>query len=186
MKSSTRLWVGNVVAIALFALPGLSLIGSAHAACYSTPRSAVDALASNSSVSRDSANAGYRVSGIKSDPVLGLRWAMIARCDHPEWPAVALSTNTTRSMPAHQSEQSSTSNIGAGPLVRAGEIVRLWTQESLMRIEVVGVSEENGGLGKTIRVRLLRRSTDGQSIPEQFSGIVRGPSDVEIQPQESN
>jgi hypothetical protein len=44
------------------------------------------------------------------------------------------------------------------------------------------VSEESGGLGKTIRVRLLRRNADDQVIQERFSGIVRGPSDVEMQP----
>jgi hypothetical protein len=37
-------------------------------------------------------------------------------------------------------------------------------------------------VGKTILVRLLRRNTDDQSIPEQFSGVIRGPSDVEMQP----
>jgi flagella basal body P-ring formation protein FlgA len=68
------------------------------------------------------------------------------------------------------------------PVVHAGDIVRLWKQEDILRIEVAGVSEESGGLGKTIRVRLLRQNTDSQVIPEQFFGIVRGPSDVEMQP----
>ena len=72
--------------------------------------------------------------------------------------------------------------ISTAPVVRAGDIVRLWRQESFLRIEVAGMSEESGGLGKTIRVRLLRRNTDDQSIPEQFSGVIRGPSDVEMQP----
>jgi flagella basal body P-ring formation protein FlgA len=68
------------------------------------------------------------------------------------------------------------------PVVHAGDIVRLWRQEELLRIEVVGVSQESGGLGKAIRVRLLRQNTDNQAIQEQLSGIVRGPSDVEMQP----
>jgi hypothetical protein len=67
-------------------------------------------------------------------------------------------------------------------VVHAGDIVRLWKQEDLLRIEVAGVSEETGGLGKIIRVRLLRRNADDQAIQERFSGIVRGPSDVEMQP----
>jgi hypothetical protein len=66
--------------------------------------------------------------------------------------------------------------------VRAGDIVMLWKQENLLRIEVTGISEESGSLGKTIRVRLLRRTTDDQFAQEQFSGIIRGPSDVEMQP----
>jgi hypothetical protein len=44
------------------------------------------------------------------------------------------------------------------------------------------VSEESGGLGKTIRVRLLHRGTDDQSIRQKFSGVVRGPANVEMQP----
>jgi hypothetical protein len=36
-------------------------------------------------------------------------------------------------------------------------------------------------LGKTIRVRLIHKSTDDQTAPKQVSGVVRGPSDVEIQ-----
>ena len=72
-------------------------------------------------------------------------------------------------------------SIRTAPIVRAGDVVRLWKQESSLRIELAGVSEESGGLGKTIRVRLLRRNTDEQSVPEQFSGIIRGPLDVEMQ-----
>jgi flagella basal body P-ring formation protein FlgA len=68
------------------------------------------------------------------------------------------------------------------PVVHVGDLVRLWKQESLLRIEVAGVSEESGSVGKTIRVRLLRSNMDGQTTTEQFSGVVRGPSDVEIQP----
>jgi hypothetical protein len=56
-------------------------------------------------------------------------------------------------------------------------------QEGVLRIEAAGVSEESGGLGKTIRVRLLRRNTDDQSIAKQFSGVIRGPLDVEMQPR---
>jgi hypothetical protein len=109
---------------------------------------------------------------------------MIASCDHPERPAFALATNATTLMPRHQdSENSPTTSIRTVPVVRAGEVVRLWRQEKLMHIEVAAISEEDGGVGKTIRVRLLRRGTDDQLIPEQFSGIIRGPSDVEMQPR---
>ena len=66
--------------------------------------------------------------------------------------------------------------------MRAGDIVRLWWQENLLRIEVAGVSEESGGLGKTICVRLLRTNTDAQLIPKHYFGVIRGLSDVEMQP----
>ena len=67
-------------------------------------------------------------------------------------------------------------------MVRAGDIVRLWRQESLLRIEVSGVAEESGGLGSSIRVRLATGDTNEQSVQERFLGVIRGPWSVEIQP----
>lgn len=183
MNSSTRLWLRYFAAIPLFALQGILVTASSRAACYSTPRLAVDGLIT-SPPSQDSKNGGYRVSRIELDQVLGVRWAMVASCDHPEWPAFALSADPTSSARLHQeSGRPLTEIVNPVPVVRAGEIVRLWRQENLLRIEVAAISEENGCLGKTVHVRLLRRGTDDQSIPEQFSGVVRGPSDVEMQPR---
>jgi flagella basal body P-ring formation protein FlgA len=108
---------------------------------------------------------------------------MIVSCGHPEWPALALPANGPISIKASQKmNRSLTESVKTAPLIRAGDMVRLWRQESLLRIEVVGVAEESGGLGNTIRARLLHGNTDDQSIPEQFFGVVRGPSNVEIQP----
>jgi flagella basal body P-ring formation protein FlgA len=81
-----------------------------------------------------------------------------------------------------QIKQMTRDDVSTISIVHAGDRVRLWKQEDFLRIEVSGVSEESGGLGTTIRVRLLHRNTDDQSIHDQFSGIVRGPSDVEMQP----
>jgi hypothetical protein len=168
----------------LFTLQGMSMAGSSRAACYSTPRTAIDALVANSSLSAALKNDGYRVTRIQSDKVLGQRWAMIARCGHPEWPVFALPANGASSLASPQEEErSATEGSRTVPIVRAGDVVRLWRKESLLRIEVAGVSEESGGLGKTIRVRLLHSNTDDQSIPEQLSGVIRGPLDVEMQPR---
>jgi hypothetical protein len=169
--------------ISLFALQGAYMAGSALAVCYSTPRLAVDAIVIKPSAPPTSKNEGYRVTRIESDPVLGQIWAMIASCGHPEWPAFGFATNGAVSSTAPQeAERSLAEAVRTVPIVRAGDVVRLWKQEKLLRIEVSGVSEESGGLDKTIRVRLLHRNTDDQSIPEQLSGIIRGPSDVEMQP----
>jgi hypothetical protein len=160
------------------------MASSSRAACYSTPRASIDALVANSSSFPALNDDGYRVTRIESDPVLGLRWAMIVRCGHPEWPLVALPANGASSIAlTKERERSVSDTLSTVPIVRAGDIVRLWRQERLMRIEVAGVSEESGGLGKVIRVRLLHKNTDDQSIPEQFSGIIRGPLDVEMQPR---
>lgn len=169
--------------ISLFALQGVYMASSSLAVCYSTPRLAVDSIVISSSAPPVSKNDGYRVTRIESDPVLGQIWAMIASCGHPEWPAFGFATNGAVSSTAPQeAERSLAQAVRTVPVVRAGDVVRLWKQEKLLRIEVSGVSEESGGLGKTVRVRLLYRNTDNQSIPEQLSGIVRGPSDVEMQP----
>jgi len=169
--------------ISLVALQGISVASWAQVACYDTPRIAIDALEHNSSVSLASENSGYRVTRLQSDPVLGQKWAMITSCGHPERPAFALPANGASSLRAPQEvERSLAGGAKTAPLIRAGDIVRLWRQENLLRIEVAGVSEESGSLGKTIRVRLLRRNTDDQSTPEQLFGVVRGPSNVEIQP----
>lgn len=179
ISSSLSTWIGIV---SLLALKTMCAASSTEAACYGTQREAIDALTTNSSFSPFIKKGGYRVTRIEFDPVLGLRWAMIARCDHPEWPAVALPANTANSVASLQlRDLSVTDRIGTAPVVRAGDIVRLWKQESFLRIEVAGVCEESGGVGKTIRVRLMHRNADDQSIPEQFSGIIRGPSDVEMQ-----
>jgi hypothetical protein len=161
---------------------GMFMTVSSWAACYSTPRAAIDALIANSSFSPTVATAGYRVTRIELDAVLGQRWAMIARCDHPEWPGVAFPANGVSSLATSKApELSVIDELRTAPVVQAGDVVRLWRQESFLRIEVAGVSEESGGLGKTVRVRLLHRNGDNQLIQGQFSGIVRGPSDVEMQ-----
>ena len=161
-------------------LYGICLANTALAACYRTPLMAVtpDSLTSPSPISRIG---GYRVERIQSDPVLRQTWAMVIRCDHPEWPAVALPLRYSI-LQSLLREQEGGKYIPTSVVIRAGEIVRLWSQEISSRIEVTGISEGNGRLGDLIKVRLLRRNTDDQSIEEQFSGIVRGPSDVEIKP----
>jgi hypothetical protein len=173
----------HVGVISLVALQGVFVASWAQVACYDTPRIAIAALEQNSSVSLASVSSGYRVTRLQSDPVLGQRWATLVSCGHPERPALALRASGASSLRASQEvEPSLSEGVKTAPLIRAGDIVRLWRQENLLRIEVVGVSEESGSLGKTIRVRLLRRNTDDQSMPEQLFGVVRGPSNVEIQP----
>jgi hypothetical protein len=169
--------------ILLLTLWGILTALSAQAACYKTRRSAIDSLQANSSVSVASESSGYRVTGIQSDPVLGQRWVMISSCSHPAWPAVALqATGTTSLKVPIEGKRFLIEGVRQTPVIRAGDIVRLWRQEDLLRIEVGGVSEDSAGLGQTVRVRLLRGNTDDQSIPEELSGIVRGPSNVEILP----
>jgi hypothetical protein len=152
---------------------------SAHTACYSTPNAAIESLTLPLSVSVGS---GYRVTSIQADSLLGKRWVIVASCDHPEWPALAVQTGGLDVVAPSQANQLRTAGSRSIPVVHVGDIVRLWRQEDLLRIEVAGVSEESGGLGQTIRVRLIPRNMDGQWPPEHFSGVVRGLLDVEMLP----
>jgi Chaperone for flagella basal body P-ring formation len=169
--------------ICLLALQGTFLAGSASVACYVTPRIAADATAPSPLSSAVLNHGGYRVTTVQTDPVLGRRWAIVASCDHPEWPAFAVPMNGTGSLKTLQKTRSfPAENVGTATVVRVGDIVQLWKQENFLRIEVAGISEESGALGKTVRVRLLSNNSDGQSVSGQFSGTVRGPLNVEIQP----
>ncbi len=153
-----------------------STISSAQTSCDNTSQLAIDpAIASSSSTLSKS---GYRLSSIQSDPALGKRWAMIVSCDHPEWPAFALPLEVS-SIPLKAPRRISAQEISVTPVVHAGDVVRLWRYDRLLRIEVTGISEESGGLGKKIRVRLAQRDS---GVPQQLVGVVRGPSNVEIEP----
>ena len=161
---------------------GMFVMGPARATCYSTPGMAVAAVAAGSLSPPALNSEGYRVTRIQTDQVTGQRWAMVANCAHPEWPSLALQTKGVgQSIAPQAAGHSLAGSDKASPVVRAGDIVRVWKQESLLRIEVTGVSEENGSLGKTVRVRLSNKSMDDLTAPKQVFGVVRGPSDVEIQ-----
>jgi hypothetical protein len=125
----------------------------------------------------------YRVSSIQSDPVLGKRWAMMISCEHSEWPVIALPVDNTG--PFHWPQcpgRDSSTDAPPKPTVHIGETIRAWKNENLLRIEVAGVAEEDGELGRKIRVRILRPAYSNASPPEHLSGTVRGPGNVEIQP----
>jgi hypothetical protein len=166
--------------VAALGLSGAVSTAFAAVVCVGTPAAAIrSAGASTLPVSVVSEGKGYRVSGIRWDSMLQQSWATIVSCGHPEWPGVSLRVRETD----HASHGLGIAvREDSSPLVRAGDIVELWRQEDLLRIEVGGVAEQSGRLGESIRVRLLRPNGSGQSMEEQFRGIVRGPADVEIQP----
>ena len=103
-------------------------------------------------------------------------------CAHPEWPGISLRVDAAHPASHAVAALAQRDRASIAPVVRAGEIVQLWRQEELLRIEVAGVAEQSGSVGETIRVRLLRRRNDGQSMKKQFTGVVRGRADVEMQP----
>lgn len=183
MSNSLYSHLRDIGLISVLTHQGMFAATPAQSTCYSTPGTAIDAIATNPSSSPALESSGYRVISVQFDSVLGKRWVTIVNCGHPEWPALALPTNGAEPLlQPEEARRSLTELVRAAPVVRAGELVRLWRQESLLRIEVEGISEESGALGKTIRVRLLHRDIEDQSRPQQFTGVVQGPSNVEMQP----
>ncbi|WP_188553607.1 flagella basal body P-ring formation protein FlgA [Edaphobacter dinghuensis] len=163
----------------MIALAGLQSVTAFASACAATPAAAAR-LSGAKVVSPPMPNdKGYRVASVRWDPVMRQSWATIVSCGHPEWPSLSLRTAGTD--PAVHGLSTQVREEGS-PLVRAGDVVELWRQEDLLRIEVSGVAEQSGSMGETIRVRLLRRPGSSQSAEEQFSGVVRGRADVEMQP----
>ena len=156
-------------------MTGVTLLMAARAAqavCAASPAAAVSFNETNSGLVMQGGE-GYRVTSVHWDSVLRKGWAMVARCGHPEGPEMALPTH------ARTFVGESAVVAGAPLVVRAGDTVRLWRMENLLRIDVEAVAEESGGVGKSIRVRLVRASAEGQA--GQMAGVVRGPSDVEME-----
>jgi hypothetical protein len=159
----------------LVAMVGLD--GFAMAATYpTTPCVNLEEMTAESShtsgLSALAARGGsYRVSEVRWDPLLGQRWAVVASCEHPEKPAFAVLAEGAIARKASADKKDD-----SAPVVRAGDVVRLWRQEDNLRIEMTAMSEESGGLGKAIRLRLIGTA----SAEQQFIGIVRGVADVEM------
>jgi len=164
---------------------------SVPGACASSPQAALRAMRVGDSAFAGSEvqRHGYQVQAVRWDPLLQQSWAVIRSCDHLERPALMMRTDLPITKPSVLSTLfpvSSTAGWSAGvPIVRAGDVVRLWKSESYAHIELMGTAEENGGVGTRVRVRLAapkdRDGLYGQS-PQYLAGVVRGPADVELEP----
>ena len=170
-------------------LMGLSLLGAglpslAWAACASTPAAAVGNVSGKSvQPSTTSDGVGFRVQSERWDPVLREQWALVVNCAHPDWPAIEFPSPalSKRSAGLIQTERPEAQGLFSSlPVVRAGDVVQLWGIQGDLHIEVAAMAEQSGGMGKTIRVRLMQRETLGPQIQEQFDAVVRGPHDVEM------
>lgn len=162
---------------------GILAVTIAQASCARTPAEAAESAADGAT--RPAAgDGGFRVESMRWDPVLQQRWAQIANCAHPEWPAVEMLVHgpkmaapaVQRIAPLHVE-----ASLSASPIVRAGDAVQLWIQQGNLRIEAAAIAEQSAGMGQTVRVRLMQRKTLGQQKEEEFRAVVRGPHDVEIE-----
>lgn len=164
-------WVVGVLAVTI-----------AQASCARTPAEAAG-LAADGATRPAADDGGFRVESMRWDPVLRQRWALIASCAHPEWPAVEMPVRGPQVAvsAARRTTSFHEALLPAAPVVRAGDAVQLWIRQGNLRIEAAAIAEQSAEMGQTVRVRLMQRKTLGQQKEEEFSAVVRGAHDVEIE-----
>jgi len=172
--------------ITLLVAAGLALAGRATAVtmepfCARTPELAIRAAQSSMTSDIAAQKDGYRLSGVRWDPLLNQQWATITTCGHPDRPAIALPFPGLRRASMFSSSLEGLTNQSPFPVVHAGDLVQLWGQQKNLRVEAAGRAEQSGATGSKVRVRLLRSGLEGGQ-PQMLVGIVRGPGNVEIQP----
>ncbi|MHB1022544.1 MAG: flagella basal body P-ring formation protein FlgA [Acidobacteriaceae bacterium] len=155
--------------------------------CKTTPRAAVAALhllpTEANALARS--QAGYRVRGVHWDATLGIGWALLEECAHPERPWTAVRVRGAENLHMH-----AVHGVGSAamprpiaalpmlkPAVHAGDSVRLWQSGEWVRIELAAVAEQSGKVGDDIWLRVHRAGT-----LQQMRGIVRAPGSVEMLP----
>jgi hypothetical protein len=124
----------------------------------------------------------YRVIAARWDAVLRRSWELREDCAHPEWPARLVAGNAAGPFVRGEAVRHADAAPVVQPLlVHAGDAVRLWMQDRLVRIEMSGVAEGSARMGERVVVRTTRQSDDVGLTVERVAGIVRGAGDVEME-----
>src|SRR6185312_15086282 len=101
----------------LLGLQGWATVASTAIVCAGTPEAAMRLDETRTVPSPGAAGSGYRVTGVRQDPVLHQRWATVANCDHPEWPPVSLQAGRVSSASSRQMARVSEEIPAAAPLI---------------------------------------------------------------------
>ena len=126
---------------------------------------------------------GYRVIASRWDAVLRRGWDLRQDCAHPEWPVRLIAAATPGFFPPGGAGQPAVAAPAVRPLlVHAGDFVRLWEQDAMVRIEMSGVVEQSARAGEQVVVRITRQTDDAGLTVDRVGGIVRGAGDVEMEP----
>ncbi|MCU1321552.1 MAG: hypothetical protein JWM43_1201 [Acidobacteriaceae bacterium] len=120
------------------------------------------------------------VVSVQKDVVLGSRWGVTVRCDHPEWPARMAVVPAEAGGVAEVLMRVAPAVPELVVRVRVGESVRLWQEDAMARIEMFGTAEESGAEGARVRVRFVRKASDGGDAKGSVVGVVRGVGSVEM------
>jgi hypothetical protein len=126
---------------------------------------------------------GKQIVARRWDVVLGHQWEMVRDCRHPEWPARAQVTGGAVSAIENKKAVATMPAVAQSPiLVHAGDIVALWQQAALVRIEMSGVAEQAARSGELVSVRVTHITAEGGMSVERLSGTVRAAGNVEMEP----
>ena len=87
---------------------------------------------------------GYRIVGRHYDAELRQTWEVRQDCAHSAWPAKAVAVANSPLLPGSAASFPPAIVPYFQPLlVRAGERVRLWSQDGTSRIEITGIAEQS-------------------------------------------
>jgi hypothetical protein len=142
-------------------------------------------LVDGSSAQRETLSAqGWVLREIRWDPVLRHAWEVFADPAHPERPTVAvLSGETEQEVARGGADTHSRAVATAVPVVRVGDRVVLWSAEKNLRLQLAAIAQENGAIGDHIRLSIPGAAWEGSSaVTQAVRGVVRGASDVEMEP----
>ena len=166
-------------------LTGMLLTGMLQPGCaVAWPETAIAQGPTVSAVQAECGAQGYRVVARQWDAVLGRSWELRQACAHPEWPARLFAASAAGAgLTARDGVAGTKELVQTVPplLVRAGDRVRLWSQDETVRIEMSGVVEQSARGGERVVVQVARQSEDSGMTVERIHGVVRGAGDVEME-----
>src|ERR1700750_70701 len=113
-------------------LIGTSIASEAKSICDRTPELALRMTPSSITIGTLSRE-GYRVTGVRRDPLLNQRWATIASCGHPERPSIAMriSDPEIQRTPFNSSDLAQQTPV---LVIHGGDLVKMWGEEQNLRI----------------------------------------------------
>jgi hypothetical protein len=131
---------------------------------------------------------GYRVIAQRWDPVLKRAWESRQECTHPDWPLrmVAMSARaddasaTGPAMIRAKAAEPATETMQQPLLVKAGDTVRVWMQDSALRIEMTGVVDRSARRGDRVGVQMTRHDEETGLTVQRIEGTVSGLEEVEM------
>jgi len=159
-------------------LPGMLLACGADA--WTGPAAAQTPARTDAGCGAD----GYRVVARRWDAVLGRSWELRQNCAHPEWPTRSVAAGSVALGAAEWNglvKVNEITQIIQPLLVHAGDRVRLWMQDEMVRIEMSGVVEQSARGGDRVMVQIMQHSDDVGMTVERIPGIVRSTGDVEME-----